>query len=85
MVDALAAYKLETIGMTRRELALASNIIDEGRALVVLLNKIDAIPKEFRQEVTHADALQEQSVSKLDASFSIASPLQACLTGKSKA
>ena len=51
MVDALAASKLESMNMTRTELALASNVINEGRALVVLLNKIDAVPANLREKV----------------------------------
>lgn len=29
---------------TRQDLALASKVVEEGRALVVLLNKMDAVP-----------------------------------------
>jgi predicted GTPase len=38
-------------GMTRRELALATNVVGEGRALVVALNKLDALEDLERLEV----------------------------------
>ena len=49
VIDALAAS--EKRGVTRRELALASNVIAEGRALIVLLNKYDAVPNNLKLEV----------------------------------
>lgn len=49
MIDALSASQKE--GVTRRELALASNVIAEGRALIVLLNKFDAVPDELKLQV----------------------------------
>ena len=50
MIDALTASQKD--GVTRRELALASNVIAEGRALVVLMNKFDAVPDHLKLEVT---------------------------------
>ena len=52
VVDALAAENLEH-GLTRRELALASKVISEGRALMVALNKLDALPQAARNAVRH--------------------------------
>jgi len=41
----------ENGGMTRRELALATNVVGEGRALLVALNKLDALEDLVRLEV----------------------------------
>ena len=49
LIDAVAAS--EKGGVTRRELTLASNVIAEGRALIVLLNKYDAVPDHLKLEV----------------------------------
>ena len=43
VVDAIAVEKRE-LSLTRRELALATDIIREGRGLLILLNKLDALP-----------------------------------------
>lgn len=45
VVDAVAAAGLEA-PMTRREVALATNVIREGRALLIALNKLDELPQD---------------------------------------
>lgn len=49
VVDALAAS--EKGGVTRRELALASSVVAEGRALIVLINKYDAVVDSLKLQV----------------------------------
>ena len=50
VVDAIAVEKRE-LTLTRRELALATDIIREGRGLLIVLNKLDALPAGQRHEV----------------------------------
>ena len=45
MADAQQAAAAHTQGLTRRDLALASKVVQEGRALLILLNKLDALPE----------------------------------------
>ena len=44
--------------LSRRELALAGTVLDEGRLLVIALNKADALDAPARQKVL--DALNHQ-------------------------
>ncbi len=55
VIDALEASQKS--GVTRREMTLASNVIGEGRALIVLLNKYDAVPEHLKLGVSeHYDS-----------------------------
>ncbi|KAK9817190.1 hypothetical protein WJX72_010848 [[Myrmecia] bisecta] len=49
VVDVLHARNSKEI-MTRREVSLASAVIREGRALLLVLNKLDALPAHQREE-----------------------------------
>lgn len=50
VIDALTVDQGER-GLLKRELALASDIVSEGRAIVVVLNKLDALAPGRRLEV----------------------------------
>ncbi|EIE20905.1 small GTP-binding protein [Coccomyxa subellipsoidea C-169] len=50
MVDAAVSTQLGA-GLTRRELALASSIVREGRALIIALNKLDLLSPLDRDKV----------------------------------
>lgn len=50
VVDAHAAFT-GTEGLTRRELSMASEVVEEGRGLLLLLNKADLLPAGRRAEV----------------------------------
>ncbi|GMH33061.1 hypothetical protein BSKO_00895 [Bryopsis sp. KO-2023] len=50
VVDVAAAMENSLI-MLRRELSLAGEILEEGRNLVVVLNKIDAVPPDARKRI----------------------------------
>ena len=45
MADAQQAAAAHTQGLARRDLALASKVVQEGRALLILLNKLDTLPE----------------------------------------
>lgn len=66
VVDAEAAHArvsapVRGVGaaLSRRELALAGTVLDEGRLLLIALNKADALPDAARAVVT--DALNAQA------------------------
>ncbi len=40
-------------GVSKRELALASDVIKEGRALLIVANKLDACSEDERSAVSH--------------------------------
>lgn len=40
--------------LSRRELALAGTVLEEGRLLLIALNKADALPEAARAAVTNA-------------------------------
>ncbi len=50
MVDATVNLQLGA-GLTRRELALAASIVREGRALLIVLNKLDLLSELDRDKV----------------------------------
>lgn len=50
VVDATSVDKLSP-GLTRREIALATYVINEGKALLVAINKLDAVPQDRRLQV----------------------------------
>eukprot|EP00873_Tetraselmis_striata_P001833 jgi/Tetstr1/422097/TSEL_012955.t1 len=50
VVDAHAAAA-GTEGLTRRELSMASEVVEEGRGLVLVLNKADLLPPQQREKV----------------------------------
>jgi predicted GTPase len=45
VADAQQAAGPGARGLARKDLALASKIVGEGRALLILLNKLDALPQ----------------------------------------
>ena len=45
------------VGVSKRELALASDVVKEGRALLVVANKLDACSAQERIEVGRFDTL----------------------------
>ena len=45
MADAQQAAAKDARGLSRKDLALASRVVSEGRALLILLNKLDALPQ----------------------------------------
>jgi len=49
VIDADAAFQ-GVQGISRRELAMASEVVDEGRGLVLVLNKVDLIPVARRAQ-----------------------------------
>lgn len=49
VLDALRVAEREE-GMTHAEASLASNVVAEGRSLVVVLNKMDALPSEHQRQ-----------------------------------
>ena len=55
-------------GVSKRELALASDVISEGRALLVVANKLDACSQEERIQVglhlAHCDILSWQVLTE---------------------
>ena len=51
MADAQQAVAAGARGLPKRDLALAARIVGEGRALLILLNKADLLPKPERAKV----------------------------------
>jgi predicted GTPase len=39
-------------GLTRAEVALAARVAEEGRGIVAVVNKLDAVPPHSRQQVS---------------------------------
>ena len=50
LIDAATSLG-EDRALTRREIALAASVIAEGRALVVVVNKLDALREGLRPQV----------------------------------
>lgn len=50
MVDAQACHEAGG-GLSKRELALANRIVQEGRAILIILNKLDLLPEPQQQQV----------------------------------
>mmetsp|Transcript_10873 Transcript_10873/g.25831 ORF Transcript_10873/g.25831 Transcript_10873/m.25831 type:complete len:559 (+) Transcript_10873:170-1846(+) len=53
VVDAEAAAR-DAEGVTRRELSMASDVVEEGRGLLLVLNKLDLVPPARRAALTRS-------------------------------
>lgn len=56
VIDAHHALS-DKLGLTRREVALSSRVISEGRPIIVAINKLDTLPEAARSDVRLSDSM----------------------------